>query len=84
MIIQKTNSFVFGHAVDDKVERFQKLGEKPELGRIQATTYGQLVRTGEARLFKLRDSLQERYDEVKGSDLLARVLKEPRQRDLIR
>jgi hypothetical protein len=78
------DSFVVGHAVDDKVERFQKLGEKPELGRIQATTYGQLVRTGEARLFKLRDSLQERYDEVKGSDLLARVLKEPRQQDLIR
>lgn len=78
------DAFVVGHAVDDKVERFQKLGEKPELGRIQATTYGQLVRTGEARLFKLRDSLTDRYDEVKGMDLLARVLLEPRQSQLIK
>lgn len=75
--------FVVGHTVDDKVERFQKLGDKPEIGRVQATTYGQLVRTGEARLFKLRENLQVRYEEVKGTDLLSRVLQEPRQASLL-
>jgi hypothetical protein len=74
--------FVVGHTVDDKLERFQKLGDKPEIGRVQATTYGQLVRTGEARLFKLRENLQARYEEVKGTDLLTRVLKEPKQASL--
>jgi hypothetical protein len=74
--------FVVGHTVGDKVERFQKLGDKPEIGRVQATTYGQLIRTGEARLFKLRERLQARYEEVKGTDLLSRVLEEPKQASL--
>ncbi len=74
--------FIVGYIVGDKVERFQKLGDKPEIGRVQATTYGQLVRTGEARLFKLRERLQARYQEVKGTDLLSRVLKEPKQASL--
>lgn len=74
--------FVVGHTVGDKAERFLKLGNDPEFGRVQATTYGQLVRTGEARLFKLRDNLQARYEEVKGTDLLSRVLQEPKQTSL--
>ena len=74
--------FVAGHSVSEKVERHLKLGENPEFGRVQATTYGQLVRTGEARLFKLRESLQTRYEEVKGTDLLSRVLQEPKQTSL--
>jgi hypothetical protein len=74
--------FVAGHSVGEKVERHLKLGENPEFGRVQARTYGQLVRTGEARLFKLRENLQTRYDEVKGTDLLSRVLQEPRQTSL--
>lgn len=74
--------FVVGHTVGDKVERFLKLGNNPEFGRVQATTYGQLVRTGEARLFKLRNNLQARYEEVKGTDLLSRVLQEPKQTSL--
>jgi len=74
--------FVVGHTVGDKVERVLTLGKNPEFGRVQATTYGQLVRTGEARLFKLRDNLQARYEEVKGTDLLSRVLQEPKQASL--
>jgi hypothetical protein len=75
------NAFVVGHVIENKLERFQKMGQNPESGCIQATTYGQLVRTGEARLFKLRDNLQDRYEEVQGTDLLSRILKEPRQTD---
>lgn len=75
-------AFVVGHRIDSKVEEFQNLGKDPVIGSIEAITYGRLVRTGEARLFKLRENLQERYDEIKGTDLLARIMSEPKQPSL--
>src|SRR5690606_9600150 len=41
-------SFVVGHRVSDKLSRVRKVGE-PEVGRIEAVTYLQLVRTANAR-----------------------------------
>jgi hypothetical protein len=77
-------SFVVGHEVRDKTEHFKTLGD-PEYGRIQATTFGQLIRTAEKRLFKLRDLLKNRYalDGEAMSPLLNQILKEPQQVDLI-
>jgi len=75
-------SFVVGHELDNRIEPVRTIGEKPERGRIQATTYGQLVRTAEQRLFRLRDQLKDRYEEVSGSDLLHRILDEPQQMSL--
>jgi hypothetical protein len=65
-------SFVVGHECSDKLSASLGVGS-PEAARIQATTYGQLVRTAEARLFKLRDSLQERYEGVSGTELAQRL-----------
>lgn len=75
-------AFAVGHEVDTHIESVRTVGESPLRGRIQVTTYGQLVRTAEQRLFRLRDRLKARYEEVSGSDLLNRVLDEPEQMSL--
>lgn len=75
-------SFVVGHEVDSRIEPVRTVGASPERGRIQVATYGQLVRTAEQRLFRLRDRLKSRYEEISGSDLLNRVLDEPKQMSL--
>lgn len=75
-------AFVVGEEVDQRVQSVRTIGENPERGRIQACTYSQLVRTALQRLFRLRERLGDRYDEAPGSDLLRRVLSEPRQQDL--
>lgn len=66
-------AFVIGHEVSDKITSTVTLGSNPEVARIQAITYGQLVRSAEARLFKLRDRLQERYESATGTELAQRV-----------
>lgn len=72
-------AFVVGHRINSKIERILKIGETPVRGRVEATTYLQLVRTAEKRLFRLRERLTARYEEVTGKDLLERVLAEPQQ-----
>ena len=76
-------AFVVGHEIHEKVEQVLPVGRNPERGVVKATTYGQLVRTGGARLFKLRENLQERYEDVEGTDLLSRVMAEPTQTVLL-
>ncbi|OEU70615.1 MAG: hypothetical protein BA864_00620 [Desulfuromonadales bacterium C00003093] len=72
-------AFVVGHRVSDKITPSRSIGENPVRGKVQATHFGQLVRTAEARLFKLREKLQERYDDIPGSELLDKVLGESQQ-----
>ena len=74
-------SFVVGHTVADKLTRVRKVGD-PEVGRIEAVTYQQLVRTANARLFRLRDVVQERYPEG-GHALLAHLTERPEQMELL-
>jgi hypothetical protein len=76
------HAFVVGHRVNNRIEPIRSIGENPTRGKVHATTYGQLVRTAQSRLFRLREKLTSRYDDVKGSDLLERVLREPYQMDL--
>jgi len=71
-------AFVVGHEVRNG-QLVRKLGENPERGTIRATTYSQLIRTAEQRLFRLRDRLRERYGQVAESDLLSKIFSEPRQ-----
>ena len=72
-------AFVVGYRISPKIERILKIGENPVRGRVEATTYLQLVRTAEKRLFRLRERLTSRYAEVTGTALLERVLSEPQQ-----
>lgn len=74
----RINAFVVGHSIRQGVQTKRGVGD-PEFGVIRATTYWQLVRTAEQRLFKLRDRLKDRYDTLSGSDALSKVLAEPLQ-----
>ena len=48
-------------------------------GRIFAVTFGQLIETSRDRLFKLRDSLREHYDNISTENIVDKALKEPQQ-----
>jgi hypothetical protein len=76
------HAFVVGHRISDKLDPTITIGENPTKGKVHAATYAQLVRTAQSRLFRLRERLKSRYEEVKGSDLLNRVLSEPYQMEL--
>lgn len=68
-------AFVVGHSVDGKVMRDLEIKDEGVLrGRIQATTYGQLTRSAHQRLFRLKDRIPARYEDVSGADLSARVM----------
>jgi len=69
----RIHAFVVGHKINSKITRIRKIGD-PELGRIEACTFDQLVRTAEIRLFYLRKQLKERYDELKDDNILQKVL----------
>jgi hypothetical protein len=74
-------AFVVGQRISDKVEPSREI---PPRAKIQIATYGQLVRSAHKRLFRLRDRLATRYEEVTGTELLKKILAEPEQLELIR
>jgi hypothetical protein len=69
-------AFVVGHSVSDKLERKRDVGER---AKVEVTTYGQLVRLANRRLFRLKERLTSRYEQVTGSELLNKILAEPEQ-----
>mgnify|MGYP000680423349 CR=1 FL=1 len=77
-------AFVVGHEVDEKTMREKTInGDGGVLrAKIQAVTYNQLTRSANKRLFKLKEKIPSRYDEVTGGDLMAKVMSTPSQSDL--
>lgn len=67
------SAWVVGDSIDQHVTRVRTVGSSPERARIEAATYGQLVRTASQRLFRLRDELSQRYDGMDRDELLART-----------
>lgn len=72
-------AFVVGHEIAAKTAREKEI--KKEIkeenvlrGRVVATTYNQLTRTAHQRLFRLKDRIPARYEDVSGADLSARVM----------
>ncbi|HNG04197.1 MAG TPA: hypothetical protein PLQ71_20085, partial [Nitrospira sp.] len=58
-----------------KTSREKEIKEEGVLrGRVLATTYGQLTRTAHQRLFRLKDKIPARYEDVSGAALSARVM----------
>ena len=53
-----------------------------EYGEVRAYTYMQLVKTAEKRMFRLKEELIHRYNEMNVNDYLEKILKEPRQMQL--
>lgn len=74
----RVRAFVVGHRANEKMQTVRGIGD-PERGRVWVTTYYQLIRTAHKRLFKLRDQLSDRYEELSTPDLLREILKEPSQ-----
>jgi len=75
------HAFVVGNELDPRTTAVRRVGD-PERGRVEATTFGQLIRTANARLFKIRDQVKDRYPET-GKDLLDRIMSEPKQMELL-
>ena len=68
-------TFIVGERISEKIQPTQtiKNGSDIERGIVRVTTYSQLVDTAERRLFRLRESLNGRYEGVAGMDLARRV-----------
>lgn len=71
----RIRAYVVGHSINPKVEPNREIGGNP----VFVVTYNQLTRSAQKRLFRLRERLANRYTEVTGNDLLAKVLAEPTQ-----
>ena len=48
-------------------------------GIVDVVTYGQLVQTANAKLFKLREQLKEHYDSLGQESIVEQALKQPKQ-----
>jgi hypothetical protein len=75
------HAFVVGRELNPRTTATKIVGD-PEQGRVQAVTFGQLIRTANARLFRIRDAVQERYA-GSGQDLLDRIMAQPHQIELL-
>lgn len=76
-------AFVVGHEITAKTTREIELKEEGVLrGRVQAVTYGQLTRSAHQRLFRLKERIPARYEDVSGADLSAKVMQTASQATL--
>ena len=76
----RINAYVVGKDLDRALSRsrVRTIGD-PEYGRVEACTFDQLIHTAERRLFRLRDNLKSRYENIPALDLVNQVLSEPKQ-----
>lgn len=76
-------AFVVGHRIGPKTIREKEIKEEGVLrGRVVGVTYGQLTRTANARLFRLKEKIPARYDDISGADLMARVMGKASQSEM--
>ncbi|RUS00491.1 ATP-binding protein [Pectobacterium polaris] len=86
--IGSSHPFIKAFVVGDFIEKFtgtyQAIGENEtnQYGEIKAITYGEMVRTAEARLFALRDKISTRYDGLEDDVLLTEILSKPEQKTI--
>lgn len=76
-------AFVVGHEITAKTSRELEHKEEGVLrGRVQAVTYGQLTRSAHQRLFRLKERIPARYEDMSGADLSAKVMRIASQANL--
>jgi len=77
-------AFVVGDYIDNRTGKYQAVGETKDhpFGEVHALTYGELVRTAEARLFSLKEKIEERYKDIGQNKLLDELLGQPQQSSL--
>jgi hypothetical protein len=69
------NAFVVGHEIKAKTSTTKSVSDdNAEIGKVVAVTFSSLIATAEARLFRLRDKLRERYDSYPTEDLQKEIL----------
>ncbi len=81
------SAWVVGQSIAPGVATDSTVGDSSgDYGRVRATTFGALVDTANFRLMRLRQVLEERYDNLPTDQLLARVLsvQEQSSLDLVR
>lgn len=77
-------AYVVGYEIQPKTIKEKEIKEDGVLrGRVMATTYGQLTRSANQRLFKLKEKIPARYDDISGVDLMTKVMQTPSQALLI-
>ncbi|WP_095152673.1 ATP-binding protein [Pseudomonas sp. Irchel s3b5] len=68
-------AFVVGHEVSPKTSTEKEIKEDGVLrGRVVATTFGRLTRTAHHRLFRLKERIPTRYEDINGAELAAKVM----------
>jgi hypothetical protein len=78
------HAWVVGESIAAGVATDKSVGENGRsYGRVRATTFSALVDTANRRLFRLKDSLNSKYESIPTDDLLARVLSKPIQGKLL-
>ncbi|MDC3189210.1 ATP-binding protein [Pseudoalteromonas elyakovii] len=77
-------AYVVGDSICPKASKFQKIGasESQQFGEVHAITFNELVRTAEARLFLLKENIENRYENLEKNELLNELLGEPEQSKL--
>ena len=77
-------AYVVGYEIQPKTSKEKEIKEDGVVrGRVIATTYGQLTRSAHQRLFKLKEKIPTRYDDISGVDLMTKVMQTPSQAPLI-
>lgn len=77
-------AYVVGYDIQPKTSKEKEILEDGVVrGRVIATTYGQLTRSAHQRLFKLKEKIPTRYDDISGVDLMTKVMQTPSQALLI-
>lgn len=67
------DAFVVGHVLDPKTTTTRRVGDH---GRVEAATFGTLVRAANRRLFNVREQVQDRYPDS-GKDLVTYLRAKP-------
>ena len=76
-------AFVVGYEIAAKTAREKEIKDDGVLrGKVIATTYGQLTRTAHQRLFRLKERIPARYEDVSGADLSAKIMQTASQGSL--
>lgn len=77
-------AFVVGDSINNRTGKYQSVGQTKddEYGEVHAITYGELVRSAEARLFSLKEKIEERYEGLDRDPLLNELLGKPEQNKL--
>lgn len=66
-------AFVVGHKIDPRLPTIVRVGD-PEYARIHPVSFGQLVRTAEARLFGLSKNLEQHFRNSDAAKLIDGIL----------